>query len=82
MAAGRKKTNMWPGWGNSGGSWPPDFPAPVAISSNTFNLNFYFKENTWRHYSAFSVQEFKSYENKYLPFDLGILKIITTLKLS
>ena len=27
----------------------------AARSLNTFHLNFHFKENTWRRYSAFSV---------------------------
>ena len=48
----------------------------AARSSNTFHLNFHFKENTWRRYSAFIVQvTSKSYENKFLHFDLEILKI-------
>ena len=46
-------------------------PSVVSRSSNTFNLNFHFKENTLRHYNAFSVQvTSKIYENEYLPFDL------------
>ena len=48
----------------------------AARSSNTFHLNFHFKENTWRRYSAFSFEvTSKSYENKFLHFDLEILKI-------
>ena len=33
----RKKANMWPGRGNSGGSWPPAFP-PLSFSPKYISL--------------------------------------------